>query len=196
MCGRLFPPPPSFCLGMSFAQQTNQRRRGGREGEGRKNSPARGAAEARLTRGSAGQRGAAASQSEGCFVCAARHSWFQAWGFACFSLALTGCLNLVNKQFENDWGKIIFSLKPRFPNCPINRGERDLSLKDLASGSWHQSDCWSLSKGRESDARGLALPWGREGRVYARGVLGGSSSRPQFSWGKGKATTEVSAGNS
>ena len=172
---------------MSFAQQTNQRRRGGREGEGRKNSPARGAAEARLTRGSAGQRGAAASQSEGCFVCAARHSWFQAWGFACFSLALTGCLNLVNKQFENDWGKIIFSLKPRFPNCPINRGERDLSLKDLASGSWHQSDCWSLSKGRESDARGLALPWGREGRVYATGVLGGSSSRPQFSWGKGSA---------
>ena len=101
----------------------------------------------------------------------------------------------MNKQFENDWGKIIFSLKPRFPNCPINRGGRDLSLKDLASGIWSRSDCWSLSKRWENEARGWALPWGREWRVYVTGVPGGSS-QPYFSWGKGEATAEVSAGNS
>lgn len=91
---------------------TNESRRG-EEKEEEKNSPAPGAAEARLTQGSAGQRGAAAV-CQRAVLSVQRGSWFQAWGFACFSLALTGCLNLVNKQFENDWGKIIFSLKPRF----------------------------------------------------------------------------------
>lgn len=69
---------------------------------------------------SAGQKGDLIGVSKGYFVYTTRHSWFKVWGFVFFSLALTGCLNLANKQFENDWGKKIFLLKPGFPNCPIN----------------------------------------------------------------------------
>ena len=99
----------------------------------------------------------------------------------------------MNKQFENDWGKIIFSLKPRFPNCPINRGGRDLSLKDLASGIWSQSDYWSLSKSRENDAGGLALPWGRQRRVYVTGVPGAHHSLISPG-GRGKQPLKVQLG--
>lgn len=40
----------------------------------------------------------------------------------------------MKKQFEIDWGKIIFSLKTRDPNWPVNRRGAGLSLKELALG--------------------------------------------------------------
>lgn len=48
-------------------------------------------------------------------------SWFKARVFVFFSLAWTGHFNFMKKQFEIDWGKIIFSLKTRDPNWPVNR---------------------------------------------------------------------------
>lgn len=37
----------------------------------------------------------------------------------------------MKEQFEIDWGKIIFSLKTRDPNWPVNRRGAGLSLKEL-----------------------------------------------------------------
>lgn len=68
----------------------------------------------------------------------------------------------MKKQFEIDWGKIIFSLKTRDPNWPVNRRGAGLSLKELAPRAIGAKVSFGLnpSQGENDGTRGprAALP--------------------------------------
>lgn len=100
----------------------------------------------------------------------------------------------MKKQFETDWGKIIFSLKTRDPNWPVNRRGAGLSLKELAPG---QSEPKSVLVSIQ--ARERMTKQGDPELLFRGGVLnrcaGSLFTLGVGGWGMAWAT-QVSAGSS
>lgn len=120
-------------------------------------------------------------------------SWFKAWIFVFFSLAWTGHFNFMKEQFEIDWGKIIFSLKTRDPNWPVNRRGAGLSLKELGPGAIRAK----VSLGLTPSHGEMTKQGGPEllllGGVWNR--CAGSLFIPGWGWGAGPPRSQVGAVN-
>lgn len=136
---------PSRNIGISLVSQTHPE-----QGRGR--------SQAWSWEDELGSPGCLGRRSKGYFVYTTLCSWFKARIFVFFSLAWTSHFNFMKKQFEIDWGKIIFSLKPRDPNWPVNRRGVELIFEDAGPQAIRAKVSFGLTPSQMMDRVGPE-PW-------------------------------------